>query len=242
MYDSPIRYVRFNDTIRFTQYAPMYRMIHKYLRYALMIRNFLYTIWYISRIVRYWQLCVQVLRKVFERCRAFKLRMNPLKCAFRVFSGKFLSFLVHIRGIHADPAKATAIATMKPPATVKELKSSLGNVSYIWRFIPGLASITSAFGKLLKKGQNFEWGEAQQTAFKRLQQIMMNLPTVQALICKKPLLLYLATNQYAIGVLITQEDGSGIEQPVYYISRALKDTETRYPRAERACLAIVYAS
>ena len=79
-------------------------------------------------------------------------------------------------------------------------------------------------------------------AFKRLQQIMMNLPTVQAPIRKKPLLLYLATNSYAIGALIAQEDGGGIEQLVYYISRALKDAKTRYPRAERACLAIVYAS
>ena len=29
---------------------------------------------------------------------------------------------------------------------------------------------------------------------------------------------------------------------MYYISRALRDAETRYPRVERACLAIVYAS
>ena len=79
-------------------------------------------------------------------------------------------------------------------------------------------------------------------AFKRLQQIMMNLPTVQALIHKRPLLLYLATNSYAIGVLIVQENEGGIEQPVYYISHALKDAETHYPRAERACLAIIYAS
>ena len=71
---------------------------------------------------------------------------------------------------------------------------------------------------------------------------MMNLPTVQAPIHKRPLLLYLATNSYAIGALITQEDRGGIEQPIYYISRALKDTETHYPRAERACLAIVYAT
>ena len=78
-------------------------------------------------------------------------------------------------------------------------------------------------------------------AFKRLQQIIMNLPTIQAPVHKKPLLLYLATNAYAIGALIAQEDGSGIEQPMYYISRALKDAETRYPRIERACLAIVYA-
>ena len=67
-----------------------------------------------------------------------------------------------------DLAKATAIATMRPPAMVKELKSFLGKVSYIRRFIPRSASITSAFTKLLRKGHNFEWGETQQTAFKRL--------------------------------------------------------------------------
>ena len=69
---------------------------------------------------------VQILRKVFERCRTFKLRMNPLKCAFEVSFGKFLCFLVHSKGINVDLAKATTIATMKPPATVKELKSFLG--------------------------------------------------------------------------------------------------------------------
>ena len=99
---------------------------------------------------------VQILRKVFERCRAFKLRMNPLECAFGVFSGKFLGFIVHSRGIDVDPAKATTMATMKPLATVKELKSFLGKVSYLRRFILGLASITSAFARLLKKGQSLE--------------------------------------------------------------------------------------
>ena len=107
-----------------------------------------------------------MLRKVFERCRLFK--MNPLKCAFGVLTGKFLGFLVHSRGIDVDPTKATTIATMKPPATVKELKSFLGKVPYIRRFIPSLALITSAFIKLLKKGQGFKWGEVQQATFRRL--------------------------------------------------------------------------
>ena len=102
-----------------------------------------------------------VLKRVFERCKAFKLRMNPLKCAFGVSSGKFLGFMVHRKGIDVDPAKTMAIATMRPPITVKELKSFLGKVLYIRRFIPRLASITSAFTKLLEKEQSFEWGEAQ---------------------------------------------------------------------------------
>ena len=95
---------------------------------------------------------VKVLKKVFERCRLFKLRMNPLKCALGLFVGKFLGFLVHSKGIDVDQAKVVAIATMKPPAMVKELKNFLGKVSYIRRFIPSLASITLTLMRLLKKG------------------------------------------------------------------------------------------
>ncbi|XP_075645319.1 uncharacterized protein LOC142616328 [Castanea sativa] len=71
---------------------------------------------------------------------------------------------------------------------------------------------------------------------------MTRLPTVCAPIPGKPLKLYLATNDEAIGALIAQDDQEGIERPVYYVSRKLKDVETHYPRAERACLALIYAA
>uniref|UniRef100_A0A2N9FW67 Integrase catalytic domain-containing protein n=1 Tax=Fagus sylvatica TaxID=28930 RepID=A0A2N9FW67_FAGSY len=162
---------------------------------------------------------VEVLRKVFERCRLYKLKMNPLKCAFGVSAGKFLGFLVHNRGIDVDPAKASAIATMKPPTSHKELKSFLGRLSYIRRFIP------------VSRG-----------LLRESKQVMTKLPTVCAPIAGKPLRLYLASNSQAIGALVAQENDDGVEQPVYYVSRGLKDTETRYSVAERACLALVYAS
>ena len=84
--------------------------------------------------------------------------MNPMKCAFGVSAGKFLGFLVHHRGISIDPTKATIIATMKRPIMVRELKSFLERVSYIRRFVPGLASITSDLSKLLKNGVEFAQG------------------------------------------------------------------------------------
>uniref|UniRef100_A0A2N9GEB7 RNA-directed DNA polymerase n=1 Tax=Fagus sylvatica TaxID=28930 RepID=A0A2N9GEB7_FAGSY len=120
-----------------------------------------------------------ILRKVFDRCRLYKLKLNPLKCAFGVFAGKFLGFLVYNRGIDVDLAKASAIATMKAPTSHKELKSFLGRLSYIRRFILGL------WPKKMKMGP---------------------------------------------------------KKPIYYVSRALRDAETRYSGAERACLALIYAS
>ena len=99
-----------------------------------------------------------MLEQVFKRYREYKLHMNPIKCAFGVSVGKFLGFLVHHRGISVDPAKAITITTMKRLTTVRELKSFLGRVSYIRRFVPGLASITCGLSKVLKKGTEFIWG------------------------------------------------------------------------------------
>uniref|UniRef100_A0A2N9HE72 RNA-directed DNA polymerase n=1 Tax=Fagus sylvatica TaxID=28930 RepID=A0A2N9HE72_FAGSY len=183
-----------------------------------------------------------ILRKVFDRCRLYKLKMNPLKCAFGVSAGKFLGFLVHNRGIDVDPAKASAVATMKAPTSHKELKSFLGRLSYIRRFIPGLAAVTAVFAPLMKKGVPFIWSTACQQAFEKIQQIMTKLPTVCAPVPGRPLRLYLASNSEAIGGLVAQEDEEGTERPIYYVSRALKDAETRYSGAERACLALIYAS
>ena len=119
-----------------------------------------------------------ILKKVFERCRLYKLKMNPLKCAFGVLAGNFLGFLVHQRGIDVDPTRASAIATMKSPTSHKELKSFFGKLSYIRRFIPSLAAMTSTFAPLLKKGAPFHWSTECQQTFEKVQDIMTKLPTV----------------------------------------------------------------
>nr|XP_023879253.1 uncharacterized protein LOC111991691 [Quercus suber] len=51
-----------------------------------------------------------------------------------------------------------------------------------------------------------------------------------------------ASNFQAIGALLAQEDEDGNEQPIYYVSRTLKNAETRYPRIEKACLMVIYTS
>ena len=107
--------------------------------------------------------------------------------------------------------KAKAIATMKPPTTVKELKSFLGKLSYIWRFILGLATVTTAFTPLLKKGVKYEWTDERQQTFQQLQRVMANLPTVKAPIPSVPLHLYLVSNDKAIRALVAQEDKEGVE-------------------------------
>jgi hypothetical protein len=55
------------------------------------------------------------LRLALERMRRYGLKMNPLKCAFGVFAGKFLGFIIHEHGIEINPIKIESINKVKPP-------------------------------------------------------------------------------------------------------------------------------
>src|SRR4030042_883537 len=55
---------------------------------------------------------VQILKKLFERLRKYKLRLNPAKCSFGVKSGKLLGFVESDKGIEVDPEKEKAIQEM----------------------------------------------------------------------------------------------------------------------------------
>uniref|UniRef100_A0A2N9G8E1 RNA-directed DNA polymerase n=1 Tax=Fagus sylvatica TaxID=28930 RepID=A0A2N9G8E1_FAGSY len=148
-----------------------------------------------------------VLKKVFERCRLYKLKMNPLKCAFGVSAGKFLGFLVHQRGIDVDPTRASAIATMKPPTTHKGAEEFLRQAIIHKKVYSWTCCCNFCFLTTLEEG------------------------SLIPLVYRMPRSLRKA-----------QENDNGVEQPIYYVSRTLKDAESRYSGAERSCLALIYAS
>ena len=82
---------------------------------------------------------LQELREVFKCLRKYQLKMNPLKCAFRVSLGKFLGFVVSHQGISIDQIKIDIILKMLEPRNIHELKSLQGKLAYIRRFISNLA-------------------------------------------------------------------------------------------------------
>ena len=63
------------------------------------------------------------------------MKLNPLKCAFGVKSGKFLGFTVNQRGIDANPEKIKALLEMSSPKKPKEVMSLAGRVSVLSRFM-----------------------------------------------------------------------------------------------------------
>jgi hypothetical protein len=73
-----------------------------------------------------------------ERMKKYGLRMNPLKCAFGVTSGRFLGFIVHEHGIQIDSKKIESIRKIREPVCKKDAQKLLGKINYLHHFISNL--------------------------------------------------------------------------------------------------------
>jgi hypothetical protein len=89
------------------------------------------------------------LRIAFKRMKTYRLKMNPLKCAFGVSVGHFLGFVVHEHGIQIDPKKIESIQKLKDPTCKKDVQKLLGKINYLRRFISNLAGRINSFLPLI---------------------------------------------------------------------------------------------
>nr|MCH9869614.1 RNA-directed DNA polymerase [Serratia marcescens] len=181
------------------------------------------------------------LRTVFVRLRKHSLKMNPLKCAFGVSTGKFLGFVVKHRGIEIDPSKIKAITEMPPPANLRQLRALQGKLAYIRRFIANLSGKCQPFSHLMKKNTPFIWDEKCQKAFDDIKQYLANPPVLAAPITGKPLILYTAVTEESLGALLAQNNEEGKENALYYLSRRLQGAEFKYSLIEKYCLSLIFA-
>jgi hypothetical protein len=79
------------------------------------------------------------LKVSLERMKKYGLRMNLLKCAFGVTSGRFLGFVVYEHDIQIDPKKIKSIGKIGEPVCKRDVQKLLGKINYLRRFISNLA-------------------------------------------------------------------------------------------------------
>ena len=164
------------------------------------------------------------------------MKLNPSKCVFRVTAGKFLGFMVSQRGIEVNLEKVRDILEREPLRTVKAVQSLNGKVAALNRFVSKATDKCLPFFRVLKK--SFEWTDECQKAFEDLKKYLSSLPLLSPSMPGEELYLYIAVSQAAVSAALVRDEG-GSQRPVYFISRAFRGAEERYPRMEKLAFTLV---
>ncbi|XP_024024878.1 uncharacterized protein LOC112092580 [Morus notabilis] len=184
---------------------------------------------------------ITYLEEMFNVLKRYHMKLNPLKCAFGVGSGKFLGFMVSNRGIEANQEKIQSLQDMKSPTKSKEVQRLTGCITALNRFISKATDKCVPFFDALKGSNHFEWTPRCEKAFQKLKEHLGMPPILSKPIPGEMLSLYLSVSEYAVSfVLIRNEER--VQLPVYYVSKRLLDAESRYSEMKQLALALMIAS
>ena len=167
------------------------------------------------------------------------MKLNPAKCAFGVSAGKFLGFIVNIRGIEANLDKIKDVLDMLPPSNIKNIQCPTGRIAALSRFVSKASDKCQPFFQVLKKA--FQWDAHCKEAFTALKTYLSSPPVLVSPSEGELLTLYLAVSDFSTSAALVRERDR-VQQPVYYCSRALRGAEERYPKMEKLILALVTTS
>ncbi|XP_071093535.1 uncharacterized protein [Haliotis cracherodii] len=176
-----------------------------------------------------------------SRLRDAGITLNLEKCQFSKNKVKFLGHIIDSTGIYADPDKIHAITRMSEPQKVSDIRTFLGMVNQLAKFVPNLASKTQPLRELLVKDRAWVWEEPQRSAFQSIKDQLTSAPVLGHYDPNAETCVSADASSFGLGAVICQKDCSGVYKAVAYCSRSMTDTERRYAQVEKEALAITWA-
>ena len=78
-------------------------------------------------------------------------------------------------------------------------------------------------------------------AFQKIKQYLGGIQVLAKLRIGEDLMLYLSVSEHTVSGMLVRDEGV-VQTPIYYVSKALKDKETRYSEIEKLALTLVVAA
>lgn len=168
------------------------------------------------------------------------VKLNKSKCVFGSQSVKFIGFLFTSNGWEVQEEKIIAIRNFRKPTTCAEVKSFIGLITYVDRFIQNRADKTQHL-RALANASSFFWTKAEDDEFRRLKNEA--LQTIKRLGYYNPkdrIELFVDASPVGLGAVLVQFNTDDTPRIIACASKALTTTEQRYPHTQKEALAVVW--
>jgi hypothetical protein len=181
------------------------------------------------------------LRKVFLKCRKFGLSLNLKKSLFSMKEGNLLGHIVSTEGVRIDSNMVEAIQTLSLPRSKKEVQSFLGKINFLRRFVSNLVTLVKYITAMLRKGNEIKWTVESCNYFDQIKKSLTEAPVLISLDYSKDFLIFSFASFDTVAAILLQKNVEGLDQPIAFFSRALRDAKLKYDIMDKKVYALVKA-
>ena len=145
------------------------------------------------------------LKKVMDKAKSQNLTFNKKKCEFQKEEITYVGHVLSDKGLKADPEKIRAVQNMKQPSNQSELRTFLGFIQYLGKFMPKMADVSAPLRALTKKEAEWKWTKTEEGSFNELKKLATEAPVLRFYNPALPLTLSVDASSTGLGAVIMQE-------------------------------------
>ena len=157
-----------------------------------------------------------------------------------VTEGIVLGHMISAAGLEVDQAKVSIIRNLRPPTTVKGIRSFLGHVGFYRRFIRDFSKISRPLWRLLEKDNKFCFDESCKEAFEEIKFVLVEAPIMVKPDWNREFEIMCDASDFAMGAVLGQKDEK-MFKAIYYANKTFNEAQENYSTTEKEMLAIVFA-
>ena len=141
--------------------------------------------------------------------------------------GIVLGHKISTAGLEVDEEKVAVIKTLRPPTTVKGIRSFLGHAGFYKRFIKDFSKISRPLCRLLEKDVKFDFDESCRSAFEEIKSRLVTSPIMLTPDWNNDFEIMCNANDYAMGAVLGQRIEK-IFKAIYYDNKTFNEAQENY--------------
>nr|XP_027071933.1 uncharacterized protein LOC113696748 [Coffea arabica] len=177
------------------------------------------------------------IRAVMDVLQREKLYANLKKCNFCTNELVFLGFVISAQGMKVDDQKVQAIQEWPTPRSVGDIRSFHELAGFYRRFVRDFSTIAAPLTELIKKNENFHWGDSQEQAFRALKHKLTHAPVLALPDFSKTFEIDCDASGIGVGAVLNQGG-----RPIAYFSEKLNGAALNYSTYDKELYALIRAT
>ena len=158
-----------------------------------------------------WEVHLKLLEDMFRALQTAGLTLKPSNIHVGPKEIQYLGHALSTDGIHMGEDRIKVIINLRTPTAIKELRSVLGTVNFVRKFIPNLAPIIEPLVALTRKSvANLQtlrnhWGPEQDAAFIKVKELLTSAPVLRFPQCHKSFIINVDASDCGVGAFLAQK-------------------------------------